>query len=92
MQTGVVVDALAPVGRWKVEPNGTAAITTQGTTAWHDYLTLLGDYALARGQSRPGGPLVRPGPERDALEAFFDAQWEATHARLAKWRERQERR
>ena len=178
VQTGVVVDALAPVGRWKVEPNGTTAITTRGTTAWHDYatpddvpllidrwvrdladatrevgspagtardvlariytdahlgfvgihpyadgngrmarllanvpvlragrppllvsaaarrdyLTLLGDYSLARGQPRPGEPLVQPGPERDALEAFFDSQWEATHALPAVWRERQERR
>lgn len=175
VQTGVVIDALAPVGRWKVEPNGTTAITTRGTTGWHDYaapddvpllidrwlrdladatrevvspagtdrdvlarvytnahlglvgihpyadgngrmarllanvpvlragwppllvsaaarrdyLALLGDYSFARGQPRSGETLVRPGPERDALEAFFDAQWEATYALLAAWRERQ---
>jgi len=37
VQTGETVDALAPVGRWKVEPNGTTLITTGGGTAWHDY-------------------------------------------------------
>ena len=37
VQTGAVIDAHAPVGSWKVEPNGTTAITTSGTTQWHDY-------------------------------------------------------
>ena len=37
VQTGAVIDSLAPVGKWKVEPNGTSAITTDGRTRWHDY-------------------------------------------------------
>ncbi|MGJ8661309.1 MAG: Fic family protein, partial [Bacteroidota bacterium] len=37
IQTGVAIDSLAPVGRWKVEPNGTTAITTNGESSWHDY-------------------------------------------------------
>ncbi len=37
VQTGVTIDSLAPVGRWKVEGNGTMAITSSGKTAWHDY-------------------------------------------------------
>lgn len=37
VQTGAEVDALAPVGKWKVEPNGTNAHTTKGTSKWHDY-------------------------------------------------------
>ncbi len=37
VQTGAPLDALAPVGRWKVEPNGTTAITTKGKTGWHEY-------------------------------------------------------
>ncbi len=179
IQTGVVIDAFAPVGRWKVEQNGTTALTTSGTTAWHeyarpdhvpvlvdqwlrelatasreaasvsgadfdgardllhrvytdahlgfvgmhpyadgngrmarllanvpllragqppllvsvaarrDYMALLGDYSLRRGQPQPGEPLVFVGPERDALEAFFGVQWEATRELVATYRERQ---
>lgn len=37
VQTGAVIDAFAPIGKWKVEPNGTTAITSQGTSQWHDY-------------------------------------------------------
>jgi DNA-binding XRE family transcriptional regulator len=37
VQTGAEVDALAPVGKWKVEPNGTNALTTLGTSKWHEY-------------------------------------------------------
>jgi transcriptional regulator with XRE-family HTH domain len=37
VQTGAEVDALAPVGKWKVEPNGTNALTTRGAPKWHDY-------------------------------------------------------
>ncbi|MEN8151206.1 MAG: hypothetical protein ABFS86_15425, partial [Planctomycetota bacterium] len=60
--------------------------------ARRDYMALLGDYSLRRGAPRPGEPLVRPGRERDAMEAFFDAQWETTLALVASWRERQARR
>lgn len=37
VQTGSVVDSLAPVGAWKVEQNGTMAITSTGSTKWHEY-------------------------------------------------------
>ena len=37
VMTGAVTDALAPVGSWKIEANGTNAITTGGATKWHDY-------------------------------------------------------
>ena len=37
VQTDVTVDAFSPVGRWKVEPNGTTALLTSGETRWHDY-------------------------------------------------------
>ena len=37
VQTGTVTDAFAPVGDWKIESNGTMAITTSGKSAWHDY-------------------------------------------------------
>jgi len=41
IQTGVTIDAFAPVGRWKVEPNGTQAIASDGTTQWHDYAAVV---------------------------------------------------
>jgi transcriptional regulator with XRE-family HTH domain len=37
VMTGAPIDVFAPVGRWKVEPNGTNAITSKGATKWHDY-------------------------------------------------------
>jgi len=37
VQTGVTIDSLAPLGCWKVEGNGTMAMTSAGKTAWHDY-------------------------------------------------------
>ena len=37
VQTGTTVDYLAPVGSWKIEPNGTNALTTGGKRKWHDY-------------------------------------------------------
>ncbi|MFV1994977.1 MAG: helix-turn-helix domain-containing protein [Verrucomicrobiales bacterium] len=37
IQTGAEIDALAPLGSWKIEANGTTAITTGGTSRWHDY-------------------------------------------------------
>ncbi len=36
IQAEVVIDAFAPVGRWKVEPNGTTALLSSGETRWHD--------------------------------------------------------
>ncbi len=182
VQTGTVIDAYAPVGSWKVEPNGTTAITTSGTTQWHDYampahvpalieawlknlaracrnplfkprqergdmrmrrtaaldaytdahlgfvgihpyadgngrmarllanipvlragfppllvaaakrrnyLTLLGDYSLARGQPQLGEDPVRAGPEREALRAFFHEQWHGTLDLVADYHRRQ---
>ncbi len=188
VQTGTTIDAFAPVGRWKVEPNGTNAITTGGTTQWHEYaeprhvpvlvatwlkslatfcrhpllktathsaedgrdparreaaldaytdahlgfvaihpyadgngrmarllanvpllraglppllidaagrrkyLTLLGDYTLARGQPAPGENLALPGHERDALRQLFATCWESTLERVADFHRRQARR
>ena len=40
VQTEVVVDAFAPIGRWKNESNGTTALLTSGKTCWHDYATV----------------------------------------------------
>jgi fido (protein-threonine AMPylation protein) len=37
VQTEVVVDIYNPVGRWKVESNGTTALLTSGRQQWHDY-------------------------------------------------------
>ncbi|MDZ4696217.1 MAG: Fic family protein [Deltaproteobacteria bacterium] len=37
VQTGVHTDALAPIGKWKVQPNGTQAISSTGGVVWHDY-------------------------------------------------------
>ncbi len=37
VQTGAVVDVLAPVGKWKVEQNGTMAMTSEGKAVWHEY-------------------------------------------------------
>jgi Fic family protein len=37
VQTELVVDAFNPTGRWKVEPNGTTALLSSGSTQWHDY-------------------------------------------------------
>ncbi len=37
VQTEVVIDTFAPIGAWKVEPNGTTALLSDGTTRWHDY-------------------------------------------------------
>ena len=86
VQTGTVIDAHAPVGRWKVEPNGTTAITTGGTTQWHDYAmpghvpALIGVWlkSLARACRNP---LLKPRPEHGdggkrraaALDAYTDA-------------------
>lgn len=39
IQTGVTIDIFAPIGRWKVEANGTQAITSDGRSQWHDYAT-----------------------------------------------------
>jgi transcriptional regulator with XRE-family HTH domain/fido (protein-threonine AMPylation protein) len=181
VQTGVVIDAFAPVGRWKVEPNGTTAITTSRTTDWHDYakpshvaalvdgwlkslaracrnpllkdrgrtgdpkareasldaytnahlgfvgihpyadgngrmarllanipilraglppllvrvaqrrnyIALLGDYSLSRGQVQPGEDLVCSGAEREALRAFFAEEWQGTMQFVAEFHQRQ---
>ena len=37
VQTEAVIDTFSPIGRWKVESNGTAALLTSGETRWHDY-------------------------------------------------------
>jgi Fic family protein len=182
VQTGTVIDALAPVGSWKIEPNGTTAMTTSGRTQWHDYakpahvpllmeawlktlartcrnpllktlrgrkddqrtrdaaldayttahlgfvsvhpyadgngrmarllanipilraglppllvgaahrrdyLALLGDYSLRRGQPQPGEDLLQTGPEHEALRSFFLLQWQGTLDLVAEYQRRQ---
>lgn len=37
VQTELVMDAFNPLGRWKVEPNGTTALLSTGASQWHDY-------------------------------------------------------
>ena len=58
-------------------------------TQRRDYMVLLGDYSLRRGQPRPGEPLVFPGPEREALEMLFASQWKATRELVAEYHSRQ---
>jgi hypothetical protein len=54
-----------------------------------DYLVLLGDYSLRRGQPRPGEDLVRTGPELEALRSFFQSQWQSTMEIVADYHQRQ---
>jgi len=168
VQTEVVSDVFAPIGRWKVEPNGTTALLSAGGTRWHDYaapahvpvlmddwlaqldvarqglggdpvavyatlhlgfaaihpyadgngrlarllanvplltggeppilvplerrreyLTLLGDWSIARGAPRPGEALVPASPERKAVEAFFTSVASLSRDLVATYRERQ---
>ncbi len=37
VQAAHVTDVSAPVGSWKVEPNGTQAVLSDGSVRWHDY-------------------------------------------------------
>ena len=37
VQTENIVDIYQPVGSWKVEPNGTMVMPTNGKTEWHEY-------------------------------------------------------
>ena len=37
IQSERVFDAFAPLGRWKVEPNGTTALLSSNCQQWHDY-------------------------------------------------------
>ena len=180
VMTGATFDVFAPTGAWKIEPNGTNAMTTDGRTQWHDYaepgfvpalmkvwiralhrisqqalktarvgspneflidaytdvhlglsaihpyadgngrlarllanlpllrsgrppllvdsarrreyLTLLGDYSIARGQPRPGEELVRAGAERNALRGFFKEEWQATLELVDEFHARQQAR
>ena len=164
IQTGAVIDSLAPTGAWKVEPNGTMLITTQGKTQWHEYATprdiptlmkqwiqllkrslpttsstpttgsliqsytslhlafatihpyadgngrmarllanlpllragwqplvidlserrnyisLLGDYTLARGEIKPTFPIISANKELDHLQSFFADQYKKTQS------------
>lgn len=185
VQTGTSIDSLAPVGRWKVEPNGTNAITSNGSSTWHDYalpqhvpalieswvkalaslcrnpllkgsretkppfpsdevrraaldaytdahlgfvsvhpyadgngrlarllanipvlraglppllisatkrrdyLVLLGDYSIARGQPQPGEELVPESSERNALHNFFASCWQSTLDLVSDFHQRQ---
>jgi len=40
VQTTSVIDIFAPVGRWKVESNGTTALLSSGVTRWHAYASV----------------------------------------------------
>jgi Fic family protein len=67
VQTELVMDAFNPVGRWKVENNGTTALLSTGTSQWHDYAkpehvpVLMENWlemlAVARRQ-KPDDPLI----------------------------------
>ena len=37
VQTQSVVDMYQPLGSWKVEPNGTMVMSSNGKTSWHEY-------------------------------------------------------
>lgn len=37
VQTKSVIDIYQPIGSWKVEPNGTMVMPSNGKTAWHEY-------------------------------------------------------
>jgi len=90
VQTGAVVDSLAPVGSWKVEPNGATALTTKGTSKWHDYaapgdvpslvgswLDLLADCCrtpVVRSRRRP---VSEPGIDRATLAGLAEAYTDA---------------
>ncbi len=37
VQTETVVDIYQPIGSWKVEPNGTMVMPSNGKTTWHEY-------------------------------------------------------
>lgn len=88
IQTGVAIDAHAPVGRWKVEPNGTTAITTAGESSWHDYahprdISLLAQEFLKLLNTRP-----KAVPDFSLLEGSFssrsrDLLWLYTEIHLA---------
>lgn len=194
VQTGSTIDSLAPIGGWKTEPNGTTAITTGGSSKWHDYaqpkhvpalidqwlkqlslhcrnplfktgshsttgkqqpapaklaaikqaaldaytdlhlsfagihpyadgngrmarllanvpvlraglppllipsserrtyLTLLGDYTLARGQPQPGEDLLLPGRKHSALHTFFASCWQSSFDLVEAFQRRQQAR
>jgi transcriptional regulator with XRE-family HTH domain len=86
VQTGTAIDSLAPVGRWKVEPNGTNAITTSGSSEWHDYaqpqhVPLLIEQWLKSLATHCRNPLIKSSPsdhqpseaaKEVALDAYTD--------------------
>jgi len=57
-----------------------------------NYMTLMGDYTLARGLVLPDDPLVMEGPEKIALEEFFLDEWKSSLDLLAEFRQRQNKR
>ena len=167
VQTELVVDAFNPLGRWKVEPNGTTALLTTGQQRWHDYaqpehvpalmatwlqqlnesrrsggdsldiytdqhlgftaihpyadgngrmarllanlpviaggeppvlvpldrrrdyITLMGDWSIARGAPKPGESLVPRLPEQARLRAFFAEVAQPARDLVASYRARQ---
>ena len=81
VMTGAAIDVFAPVGSWKVEANGTNAITTGGATKWHDYAepkqvpALIAAWlkSLARICRDPRLKKGGRGDEADASEVLLDA-------------------
>jgi len=37
VQTDSVIDVFSPIGRWKVETNGTMVVPSKGKSEWHEY-------------------------------------------------------
>ena len=71
VQTEVIMDAFNPVGRWKVEPNGTTALLSSGATQWHDYVRPEHVPALMDGwlEMLDGARQLEPG---DRLDIYTD--------------------
>jgi Fic family protein len=173
IQTGIVIDIYNPVGRFKVEVNGTQATPSNGRSRWHEYaqpfdvpdlmkdwlhdlkeimsflndhsshaelvkayaethlgftsihpyadgngrlarllanipllefgmppltinpekrklyMTLMGDYTIARGTVLPGDPLVIHSSEFAALHNFFMSEWKASLDLIDEFKSRQ---
>lgn len=81
IQTGVTIDIFAPVGRWKVEANGTQAITSDGMIGWHDYASPAHTPALMRQVLRAIDRHCKKPPSDPAalVDAFVDIHLSITN-------------
>lgn len=43
-----------------------------------EYMILMGEYSIARGDTKPDEDLVKPGKEYKALVNFFKNEWNAS--------------